>query len=333
MIEKNMLGKFIRIKRENAGLSQKQFAEQLFVTESAVSKWERGVNYPDLTMITEICRVLDVSERELITASEDTSYRRIKKQALQYERLKKLSFWIPTSAYLLTILICSVCCLTGVMPVSTWLIVLASLACAFLFFPSVTRCVKSKSLIWYLVTSAAGVAVLLTVCGAVTKSIYWVPTAVMGTLLGYSAVFLPIVLKKYSKNGFISTHKTFISFIADTVLTIILVATVQILIPINLRSAELTVLYCFCPLLITGLVVSLRLNGLIKGGICTVIFGICAFLTNYFVGLVYDVPADMAINLSDWATYTNGNVLLTVLVTCAAVGIGLIGCGIKKSRK
>ena len=333
MIEKNMLGKFIRIKRENAGLSQKQFAEQLFVTESAVSKWERGVNYPDITMISDICRVLDVSERELITASEDTSYRRIKKQVLQYERLKKLSFWIPTSAYLLTILICSVCCLTGVMPVSTWLIVLASLACAFLFFPSVTRFVKSKSLIWYLVTSAAGVAVLLTVCGAVTKSIYWVPTAVMGTLLGYSAVFLPIVLKKYSKNGFISTHKTFISFIADTVLTIILVATVQILIPINLRSAELTVLYCFCPLLITGLVVSLRLNGLIKGGICTVIFGICAFLTNYFVGLVYDVPADMAINLSDWATYTNGNVLLTVLVTCAAVGIGLIGCGIKKSRK
>lgn len=174
---------------------------------------------------------------------------------------------------------------------------------------------------------------MLVVCGIATKSITWVPTAVMGTLLGYSAVFLPIVLKKYSKAGFVSTHKTFISIIADMVLTIILVATVQILTPINLRSAELTVLYCFCPLLITGLVVSLRLNGLIKGGICTVIFGIYAFFANYFVGLVYDVPTDMAINLSDWATYTNGNVLLTVLVTCAAVGIGLIGCGIKKSRK
>ena len=48
MIEKNMLGKFIRTKREEARLSQKQFAEQLFVTESAVSKWERGVNYPDI---------------------------------------------------------------------------------------------------------------------------------------------------------------------------------------------------------------------------------------------------------------------------------------------
>lgn len=117
------------------------------------------------------------------------------------------------------------------------------------------------------------------------------------------------------------------------VLTIILVATVQILTPINLRNAEMTVLYCFSPLLITGVVVSLRLNGMIKGGICTIIFGIYAFFANYFVGFTFDEPVDMKINLADWATYTNGNVLLTVLVACAAAGIGLIGCGIKKGRK
>ena len=64
-----------------------------------------------------------------------------------------------------------------------------------------------------------------------------------------------------------------------------------------------------------------------------VIFGLCAFLANYFVGLVYDVPADMAINLSDWATYTNGNVLLTVLVTCIFLGIVLIGFGIWQNMK
>ena len=38
MIEKNTLGKFIQAQREDRGMSQKQFAEQLFVTESAVSK-------------------------------------------------------------------------------------------------------------------------------------------------------------------------------------------------------------------------------------------------------------------------------------------------------
>ena len=36
MIEKNMLGKFIRIKREDSGLSQKQFAEQLLDRKSVV---------------------------------------------------------------------------------------------------------------------------------------------------------------------------------------------------------------------------------------------------------------------------------------------------------
>ena len=330
MIEKNMLGKFIRIKRENAGLSQKQFAEQLFVTESAVSKWERGVNYPDLTMITEICRVLDVSERELITASEDTSYRRIKKQALQYERLKKLSFWIPTSAYLLTILICSVCCLTGVMPVSTWLIVLASLACAFLFFPSVTRFVKSKSLIWYLVTSAAGVAALLTVCGAVTKSIYWVPTAVMGVLLGYTVIFLPIVMKKFVKHGFASSHKTLICFAADLLFTAALITCARIITPFDLAAGELLALYGFLPFLLTGFVVSLKMNGLIKGGICTAIFGTAAYFLNYAIGYVLNDPVDMTVNFNDWANCTNGNVLMIILTASGAVGIALFAAGLKK---
>ena len=333
MIEKNMLGKFIRAKREEAGLSQKQFAEQLFVTESAVSKLERGVNYPDITMISDICRVLNISEKELITASDDTTYRQMKKQSAKYERIQKLTFWIPTSAYLLSFLVCLICALCGVMPFSTLFIVTASLLCAFLFFPSVTNFFENQKLLAYLASSTIGVIILLAVCGIATKSVAWVPTAVMGTLLGYVAVFLPIILKKYSNSGFVSTHKTFISFVADMVLTIILVATVQILTPINLRNAELTVLYCFSPLLITSIIVSLRLNSMIKGGICTIIFGIYAFFANYFIGFVFDEPVDMKINLADWATCTNGNVLLTVLVICAAVGTGLIGCGIKKSRK
>lgn len=333
MIEKNMLGKFIRAKREEAGLSQKQFAEQLFVTESAVSKWERGVNYPDITMISDICRVLNISEKELITASDDTTYRQMKKQSAKYERIQKLTFWIPTSAYLLTVFICSICTIAGAMPFTTLLIVLASLLCAFLFFPSVTKFFSNQKLLAYLASSAVGVVILLVVCGIAAKSVAWVPTAVAGTLLGYAAVFLPIVLNKYAQTGFVSTHKTLISFVADFILTAITVATVKLLTPINVGRAELLVLYCFIPFLITGITVSLKMNGLIKGGLCTAIFGGFIYGVNYVVGYAFDEPADMAINLSDWATYTNGNVLLTILVACAAVGIVLIGCGIKKSRK
>lgn len=333
MIEKNMLGKFIRAKREETGLSQKQFAEQLFVTESAVSKWERGVNYPDITMISDICRVLNISEKELITASDDTTYRQMKKQSAKYERIKKLTFWIPTSAYLLTVFICLICTLAGAMPFTTLLIVFASLLCAFLFFPSVTGLFGDQKLITYFITSAAGVVVLLIVCGAVTGNISWVPTAVAGTLLGYAAVFLPIALNKYAGTGFISTHKTLVSFAADFVLTAITVATVNLLTPINLGRTELLVLYCSIPFLITGIIVSLGMNALIKGGICTIVFGGFVYAVNYVVGYAFDEPVDMAINLSDWATYTNGNVLLTILSVCAITGIALIGFGIKQVKK
>lgn len=40
---KESFGKYILKKRKEAGLSQKMLADRLFVTESAVSKWERGV--------------------------------------------------------------------------------------------------------------------------------------------------------------------------------------------------------------------------------------------------------------------------------------------------
>ena len=45
MEEKENFGKYILKKRKEAGLSQKALADQLFVSESAVSKWERGVSH------------------------------------------------------------------------------------------------------------------------------------------------------------------------------------------------------------------------------------------------------------------------------------------------
>ncbi len=44
MENKKAFGEYIRQKRIDAGLTQKGFADRLFVTESAVSKWERGVS-------------------------------------------------------------------------------------------------------------------------------------------------------------------------------------------------------------------------------------------------------------------------------------------------
>ena len=77
MKDKKTFGSFIKEKRIEKNYSQKDLAELLYVTESAVSKWERGVTYPDITLISELCKVLGVSEKELIQSSNDEEYRRI----------------------------------------------------------------------------------------------------------------------------------------------------------------------------------------------------------------------------------------------------------------
>ena len=54
MEKRENFGRYIKEKRKEAGLSQKELAKQLFVSESAVSKWERGLSYPDMTLVTSL---------------------------------------------------------------------------------------------------------------------------------------------------------------------------------------------------------------------------------------------------------------------------------------
>ena len=56
MEEKRPFGEYIRKKRLEVGLTQKELAGRLFVTESSVSKWERNLSYPDVSLVTSICR-------------------------------------------------------------------------------------------------------------------------------------------------------------------------------------------------------------------------------------------------------------------------------------
>lgn len=88
MTDKKTFGSFIRIKRTEKNLSQKDLAEMLFVTEGAVSKWERGISYPDITLIADICRVLEISEHELITASTDMDTRKMKQEARKFRTIR-----------------------------------------------------------------------------------------------------------------------------------------------------------------------------------------------------------------------------------------------------
>ena len=63
-------GPMIRRLREAGGLTQLQLAELLHVSDKAVSRWETGRGYPDITLIEPLSAALGVSVMELL-AGED----------------------------------------------------------------------------------------------------------------------------------------------------------------------------------------------------------------------------------------------------------------------
>lgn len=64
------IGKYIAQKRKNLGLTQRDIAEQLGMSDKSVSKWERGVCLPDVSVYMELCRIIGISLNEFI-AGED----------------------------------------------------------------------------------------------------------------------------------------------------------------------------------------------------------------------------------------------------------------------
>ena len=59
-------GNQISTLRRQKGMTQKELAEILHVTDKAVSKWERGKNFPDLILLQPLAEVLGVSVSELL---------------------------------------------------------------------------------------------------------------------------------------------------------------------------------------------------------------------------------------------------------------------------
>ena len=64
-MDKAKTGTFIREQRMALGLTQQQLADQLHVTNKAVSRWETGNAYPDIALLDDLAAALSVSIEEL----------------------------------------------------------------------------------------------------------------------------------------------------------------------------------------------------------------------------------------------------------------------------
>ena len=66
-MDKYVTGAVIRKLRESKNMTQEELAEKIYVTGKAVSKWENGQGFPDISLIELLSKALDISVIELLS--------------------------------------------------------------------------------------------------------------------------------------------------------------------------------------------------------------------------------------------------------------------------
>lgn len=64
------IGEFIQQLRKEKRLTQKELADVINVSDKTVSKWENGNSTPDTTLLSDLCKALDISVNELLSCEK-----------------------------------------------------------------------------------------------------------------------------------------------------------------------------------------------------------------------------------------------------------------------
>ena len=69
-MDQTRIGTFIAVLRKEKGLTQKELAEQIGISDKTVSKWETGNGMPDIAYLSPLCEVLDINVNELLSGEK-----------------------------------------------------------------------------------------------------------------------------------------------------------------------------------------------------------------------------------------------------------------------
>ena len=66
----NSIGEFIQQLRKDKGMTQKELAEIIGMSDKTISKWESGNSLPDTSVLVSLCKALDISVNELLSCEK-----------------------------------------------------------------------------------------------------------------------------------------------------------------------------------------------------------------------------------------------------------------------
>lgn len=121
-MDSRKIGQFIAEQRKAKQMTQKDLALQLNITDKAVSKWERGLSCPDITILSSVAEILGVTVSELLEGEKSEGRAEILEKsvgnALQYadntvksrvKSLQKLWLIVFTALLAAAIVVCAIC--------------------------------------------------------------------------------------------------------------------------------------------------------------------------------------------------------------------------------
>ncbi len=89
-IDKDKFGAFVAQLRKEQSMTQKELAQKVYVSDKAVSKWERGLSMPDITLLIPLSRALGVTVTELLECQ------RVERAVMDSDRVEELMHKVIT---------------------------------------------------------------------------------------------------------------------------------------------------------------------------------------------------------------------------------------------
>ena len=340
----NSFGEFLKQKRQEKNLTQKELSKLLFVSESAVSKWEKDVSHPDITLLPKLSEILGVTEHELITASVDKQLREEKVQAKKWRSFSmswNLFFYI---AYLITILTCFICNLAVGHTLSWFWIVVSALVLAF-SFTNLPGLIKKHKLLLIPLSMLLALLLLLGVCCIYSRG-DWFWIATLSIIFGFVIIFAPTYISNFRIFSKIKKYVDFVSVGVSFVTLNVLLVAINIYSVVNKYTSNkywyftialpiVLIIYLILNVLMS--VRFLKINGFLKTSIILLLINMILYVLPQFVKVEnHNLQTEInqanifKANFSNWSPYgtLENNIHFIVALSIFALAIIFLVVGL-----
>lgn len=297
------------------------------------------MSYPDISLVSSLCEILEVSEHELITCSEDFQQRETERQAKYFRRLMKTYSVFFYICYAVSLFVCMIVNLILEQQLSWFFIVLSGEMVAFTI-TSLPNLVKGENKQWIILGSFYISLNLLLLTSCIYTGGDWFFVTAVCLFFGFAFVVLPFLLRDLPLPSPFYHHKTVIYFTIMTILLLILVGTTMFYSGYRTEIISIglpVTLVCVFPFWLMMFIIRyLHINSLWKTAICLFIIGVFSFGMNSVLMMLihHQSFAFSPINLRVWNEYyLDGNIKVIIVSVFLSLSIALTIGGISLEIK